>query len=190
MIRPSALIPLILLIAAPGVAAAQISIPSLDDLIKSLAPPAEPGLKVDAPVVRPDGAPTAEDLAYERRVLDAFRAAQNRQGALDGRWNVQTLDGQVLYVLMFNDPNAGDARIDGAWANPRKTGTNASGFVDSISRQGENVVIAFSEAGTATSLRLAANSAGAWRGESEIGGAKTPVVMMRAQGIETMALGQ
>lgn len=189
MIRPGALIPLILLVlAAPGVAAAQISIPSLDDLIRSIAP--GPELTVDAPVVRPDGPPSAEDQAYERRVLDAFRAAQNRQGALDGRWQVQTLDGQVLYILMFTDPNAGDARIDGAWANPRKSGVNASGFVETVRRDGQDLIVSFSDSGERMRLRLTANGAGAWRGESQTDGAHTTVVMTRARGIETMALGQ
>lgn len=136
------------------------------------------------------GEPTASDRSYETRVLGAFRAVQGAQGPLDGRWHVLGPDGAVLYTLQLTDPGAGDWRIEGAWRNPRAKGAAASGFIDGIARENEDLVLSFQEAGvdqrTQVRLRPAAN--GGYVGETVVGGQRTGVTVNRAQGLETASL--
>ena len=136
------------------------------------------------------GEPTASDRSYETRVLGAFRAVQGAQGPLDGRWHVLGPDGAVLYTLQLTDPGAGDWRIEGAWRNPRAKGAAASGFIDGIVRENEDLVLSFQEAGvdqrTQVRLRPAAN--GGYVGETVVGGQRTGVTVNRAQGLETASL--
>lgn len=136
------------------------------------------------------GEPTASDRSYETRVLGAFRAVQGAQGPLDGRWHVLGPEGAVLYTLQLTDPGAGDWRIEGAWRNPRAKGAAASGFIDGIARENEDLVLSFQEAGvdqrTQVRLRPAAN--GGYVGETVVGGQRTGVTANRAQGLETASL--
>ena len=136
------------------------------------------------------GEPTAADLSYETRVLGAFGAVQGSQGPLDGGWQVLGSDGAVLYTLQLTDPGAGDARIEGAWRNPRDSGAAASGFIDSISRENEDLVLSFREADaehpTQVRLRPAAN--GGYVGETVLGAQRTRVTINRAEGIERASM--
>lgn len=182
-----ALIALILLIssAAPGLAAAQDDPRSIDDLLNQLTP--DTGVYVTDPNLNPDGPPTAEDRAYESRVLGAYRDAQVAQGPLDGGWQVRSATGETLYDLQIADPGAGPERIEGAWRNPRQSGLSATGLIDSFSAEDGQTIIAFREreGGPMVRIRIRAQGRDRWTGEA---GGK-PVVMVRAGGVDAQALG-
>lgn len=153
------------------------------------APPAEPRpVFIDDRGKTPDAPPTAGDMAYQNRVLGVFHAAQGRQGALDGRWRVNA-DGVDVYILQFADPGVGESRIEGAWRNVRREGgLDASGFIDQVSREGDEVVVRFTDAARrAAEIRLRNSSDGAWAGRIiwPQGGAN--VVMTRDVSVETAA---
>ena len=136
----------------------------------------------------PDAPPTSVDLAYQNRVLGVFHAAQGKQGALDGRWRVNA-DGVDVYILQFADPGAGESRVEGAWRNVRRAGgLDASGFVDQVSREGDVIVVRFTD-GTRRSaeIRLRNTADGRWLGRIlwPEGGAN--VVMTRDTSVETAA---
>jgi hypothetical protein len=136
----------------------------------------------------PDAPPTAGDLAYQNRVLGVFHAEQGRQGALDGRWRVNA-DGVDVYILQLADPGAGESRIEGAWRNVRREGgLDASGFIDQVSREGDEVVVRFTDAARrAAEIRLRNSPDGRWAGRIlwPQGGAN--VVMTRDVSVETAA---
>lgn len=140
--------------------------------------------------IRLDGSPTASDRSYETRVLGAFRNTQGAQGPLDGAWRVSGTDGALLYTLQLTDPGAGEARIEGAWRNPRQTGPAASGFIDWVTRDNEDLVLVFREAADAgpTQVRMRSTLTGGWVGETLIGEHRTGVTVNRNQGLETASM--
>jgi hypothetical protein len=143
---------------------------------------------VEDPQLRPDGPRTQEDIAYESRVLGAYRNQQG-QGLLDGSWHVQGRDGKVIYTLQLHDPGAGEARIEGAWSNPNIEG--ADGFIDAIWREGAEVVFSFRDgpaADTLVQLRLIQGENGVWSGEQVRNGVRSGIIANRAQGLETAAM--
>jgi hypothetical protein len=138
---------------------------------------------------RPDGPPSESDNLYETRILGAFKAAQIRQGPLDGRWLVAKPGGDAIYALQFADPGSGDERIEGAWRNVKVQGLGGSGFIEAISRDASDVVVRFQDTSTNRNeeIRLRPTSDGAWKGEL-IGGGKTSVVMRRDASVELAAM--
>lgn len=140
--------------------------------------------------LRPDGPRTETDMAYENRVLGAFRVTQGGQGPLDGGWQVLGSDGVALYTLQLTDPGAGEARIEGAWRNLKLEGPGSSGLIDSVRREGGDIVLGFrdglDEMSTQLRLRLEAN--GTWTGETVAGERRTGVLAARAQGLETASM--
>lgn len=135
-----------------------------------------------------DAPPTSVDMAYQNRVLGVFHAAQGKQGPLDGRWRVNA-DGVDVYILQFADPGAGESRVEGAWRNVRRAGgLDASGFVDQVSREGDEVVVRFTDgARRSAEVRLRNAADGRWQGRIlwPEGGAN--VVMTRDVSVETAA---
>lgn len=137
----------------------------------------------------PDAPPTSRDAAYEQRVLGVFHSAQGRQGALDGRWRVAA-NGVDVYLLQFSDPGAGESRVEGVWRNLRQTGSlAASGFVDPISREGDEVVIRFTDVNRRSAeIRLRDDARGGWAGRVVWPEGAQNVVMTRDVSVETAAL--
>lgn len=172
---------------APAPSAATLPVPAAPAI--DVATTGRPSFLTD-PSLAIQGAPTASDLSYETRVLGAFRAVQGAQGALDGRWHVVGHDGAVLYALQITDPGAGDWRIEGAWRNPQGKGATASGFIDGIARENDDLVLSFQEAGAEqrTQLRLRPIATGGFVGETVIGAQRTGVTINRAEGVETASL--
>jgi hypothetical protein len=184
----------VMIVPAPAAAApasAYASTPTTTIYGAPVAPPpsAEPRpVFIDDRGATPDAPPTAGDLAYQNRVLGVFRAAQGRQGALDGRWRVNA-DGVDVYILQFADPGAGESRIEGAWRNVRREGgLDASGFIDQVSRENDEVVVRFTDAARRTAeirLRTTPDGDGVGRIHWPQGGAN--VVMTRDVSVETAA---
>ena len=180
---------LILLISAAAWAN-QAAAQSLDELFRQNTQP--PGLFLSDPVLQPDGPPTAEDNAYENRVLGAFRTAQNAQGSLDGRWEVRGANGAVIYVLQFVDPGVGVARIEGVWRDPERSGFDSTGYIESITAEDGDMVVMFREAGqsAATQVRFRSVGDSRWSGQArKPNGATVAVTMVRGPSVENRALG-
>lgn len=181
---------------------------SIEDLISRIAPetpasePAPTPRSGPAPItvgtpafiddrqIAPDGPLSERDMAYQNRLLGSFRSAQGAQGVLDGRWMVTTTTGVPLYSLQLADPGAGEGRIEGAWRDLRRTGPGASGFIDAVVRDGEDIIIRFIEADPAapTEVRISGAPMGlAWAGSTRLDGQSAPVIMSRSAGVELAA---
>lgn len=177
--------------AARAPASAYAPTPTTTLRAAPVAPPptAEPRpVFIDDRGATPDAPPTAGDMAYQNRVLGVFHAAQGRQGALDGRWRVNA-DGVDVYILQLADPGAGESRIEGAWRNVRREGgLDASGFVDQVSREDDEVVVRFTDAARrAAEIRLRNTPDGQWVGRIVWPQGGANVVMTRDVSVETAA---
>jgi len=143
-------------------------------------------------VIDPDGGPSQTDLTARYRLLNAYQAQQGRQGILDGRWTVAGATGAEVFILQLTDPGAGEGRIEGAWRNLKVTGPKGSGFVDSVTRDGDFTVIRFFEGEETqpTEVRVRYVNDG-WAGEALVKGAAggSPIVMRRSGTLELAALG-
>ena len=140
--------------------------------------------------LRPDGDRSEPDALYESRVLGAFRGVQGAQGPLDGPWHILGSDGVALYTLQLTDPGAGETRIEGAWRNLKVTGPGASGFIETVRREGGDVVMTFRDGPreVLTELRLRPSENGGWTGETVAGETRLGVIANRAQGLETASM--
>lgn len=136
----------------------------------------------------PDAPPTPRDTAYENRVLGVFHAQQGRQGALDGRWRVAA-GGVDVYILQLSDPGAGESRVEGAWRNLRREGSlDASGFVDQVTREGDEVVVRFTDASQRSAeIRLRNSAGGGWIGRIVWPEGGSNIAMTRDVSVETAA---
>lgn len=127
----------------------------------------------------PEAPPTATDLSYEARMRSSFNSAQGMQGPLDGAWSLKA-GGSELYDLQLVDSGSGN--LEGAWRDPRRRGaTDASGFIDTISRIGGQLIIRLTPRPGAepSILMLNADSNGAWSGELTERGERRAVTMRR-----------
>lgn len=127
----------------------------------------------------PEAPPTAVDLSYEARMRSSFNSAQGLQGPLDGTWTLRA-GGAELYDLQLVDSGSGN--LEGAWRDPRRRGaTDASGFIDTISRVGGQLVIRLTPRPGAepSILMLNSDSSGAWSGELTERGERRSVTMRR-----------
>lgn len=127
----------------------------------------------------PEAPPTAVDLSYEARMRSSFNSAQGLQGPLDGAWSLKA-GGAELYDLQLVDSGSGN--LEGAWRDPRRRGANdASGFIDSISRVGGQLIIRLTPRPGAepSILMLNADSSGTWSGELTERGERRSVTMRR-----------
>ena len=123
----------------------------------------------------PDPPQDAPD--QEGAVAAAYQAAEAMQGPLDGLWRLQSAGGRTLYIFSLSD--AGDAPaplaaspdhpgVEGAWRDPGRTGApDASGFIDSVRRQGDWLQIRFVEGADKRpeTVTLRAGQTGRWSGE-------------------------
>jgi hypothetical protein len=120
----------------------------------------------------------------------AYQAAQNLQGPLDGRWRLTGDNGDPLYVFQLADPGHAPAprasmpwnpSIEGAWRDLKRPGTDGSGLLSEVDRQGATVSIRFSrhEGDQPAMVTLHPAADGGWAGELSADGARRAVVMNR-----------
>jgi hypothetical protein len=194
-------IPLILALAlqepaAAAAAAAQNEAAQAPPAVQAPAPPppaapapsGQRAPRIDDKTVAPDGPLREPDVNYQNRVLSNFQASQGRQGPFDGRWTVSGSAGD-MFVLQLTDPGEG-GRIEGAWRDVRRVGGGRSGLIDSITRDGDMVIVNFVETqgGAPVEVRLRSPQPGGWLGEANTPeGGRQSIVMHRASGLETQA---
>jgi hypothetical protein len=132
-----------------------------------------------------DQPPISED-ARQAAVQGAYTAAQARRGGLDGRWRLEAADGHALYIFQLSDPgpvpdprsgNPSVPVIEGAWRNPVRKGSGASGFLDSVQREGSALTLRFADGDRPLTVSLRQRAGGDWSGA--IDGPSRPVVMKR-----------
>lgn len=141
-----------------------------------------------APAAEP-GAAGSDDQTPA--VMAAFSAAEALQGPLDGLWRIDDADGRTLFVFDLVDPGGPPAPLsadpdhpglEGAWRDPnRPRAPDASGVIDSVSRDGAHLSIRFVQGPNqaAMALVLTRDETGGWTGELAGDGARRPVVMRR-----------
>jgi hypothetical protein len=113
---------------------------------------------------------------YERGVKAAFDTKQSIMGPLDGEWRVKAITGQSVLTLLLNDP--GNGLVDGAWLDTRAGSGGTTGLLDSASREGVSLVVRFDDKGAPTTIRLRPDGV-VWRGDMEVRGTTSAVVMSR-----------
>jgi len=126
----------------------------------------------------PDRPPTVRDLAYESRVRASFAAAEGFQGPLDGGWTLSA-GRDDLFALQIVDKAD---RLEGVWRDLRRKGSpEASGLVDEIQRQGQELTLRFvaRRDGRPTVATLHAQADGRWTGNIEDAGERKAVVLRR-----------
>ena len=134
-------------------------------------------VKIDETGKTPDGPLSANDLGYEARLRSAFQSAQGSQGPLEGRWIIRAGD-VALYMLQLVDRGA----LEGAWRDPRRpAASGATGFIDIITRGGEQLSLSFSptRGGAPVSLSLQLRPDGQISGEMVERGLRSAVTMVR-----------
>ena len=127
----------------------------------------------------PEAPPTPTDLSYEARMRSSFNSAQGLQGPLDGAWSLRA-GGSELYDLQLVDSGSGS--LEGAWRDPRRRGaTDASGFIDTLSRYGGQLTIRLTPrpGADAVVITLSADANGTWSGEINERGERRSVTMRR-----------
>ncbi len=148
-------------------------------------PYAPPRPQLTAPVhidetgKNPDAPPTVRDMAYDTRLKSSFASAQGFQGPLDGGWTLAARGAEDLYALQLVDRVD---RLEGVWRDLRRKGAlNASGLVDDIQRNGQDLTLRFAGGGTApvVTATLHGTYDGAWSGELTEGGRTRAVVLRR-----------
>lgn len=99
----------------------------------------------------------AEEVAYDRRLLEAVAAADSFRGPLDGGWTL-SVGGEARYAFELADK---DGRIEGAWRDLRRPGAlDASGLVDTAAHHHAHLTLRFD--GKVATLRPTKNG---WAGE-------------------------
>ncbi len=134
-------------------------------------------VKIEETGKTPDGPLSASDLSYEGRLRSAFQSAQGSQGPLDGRWVIRLGD-VPLYLLQLVDRGA----LEGAWRDPRRpAASGATGFIDSIIRSGDQLVLRFTakSGGEPVSLSLQLLPDGQISGDLTEYGVRSAVTMVR-----------
>lgn len=172
---------------AAGAAGAQEPAPdAIDALLRAPAeappapPPEEPRPSPGRPVFihesarTPDGPPTGADLAYDGRLRASAASAQAYQGPLEGGWTLAA-GGHDLFAFELVDRGGG---VEGAWRDLRRPGAlNASGFLHSVERNGDDLTFRF--AGAVLVLHPAAAG---WTGElTEAGRTEAARLLRRAR---------
>lgn len=134
--------------------------------ILPIPPPEPPEIPGGGPAIPAGGYVPAEKV-YEMRVKGSIAAAQNLQGPLDGGWKIAGPDGGQLYALQMVDKAGGYGELEGAWRDVRRAGAvGSTGLIESLRREGSDVVVRFSPRGGQSSI-LTLRPAGyeRWAGE-------------------------
>lgn len=150
--------------------------------------PAPRPSNLDDSNVAPDGPLRDSDRSYQNKVLGNFNASQGRQGPYDGRWTVSGSAGD-MFILQLTDPGEG-GKIEGAWRDVRRVGGGRSGLIDSITRDGDAVIVNFVEqsGGQPVEVRLRSPQPGGFLGEASTPeGGRQSIVMHRAASVEQQA---
>jgi hypothetical protein len=127
----------------------------------------------------PDRPPGERDLAYEQRIRASFAAAEGFQGPLDGGWTLAAGADDLFALQLVDKPD----RLEGVWRDLRRKGAlSASGLVDEIQRQGQDLTLRFMArpGGKPTVATLHAEADGRWRGALEDAGQRKTVVLRRS----------
>ncbi len=121
--------------------------------------------RIDDLSVTPDRPLSSSELAYEGRIRNAFSAATNVQGPLEGRWVLSGPTGQ-LYQFQVADRGARD--VEGVWRDLTMPpgALNSTGLIDILARDGDALTVRFSPRGRApVVLTLRATGPGQWSGQ-------------------------
>jgi len=124
--------------------------------------------------------PDAREQVYQAGVRRNFDAQQSRMGPLDGQWTVRTETGQGFMSLVIVDTGRPDAEISGAWRS--LGGRSATGFLLSVAKEGEFLVVRWYErdtTGELTIMRLRQSPDGRWTGTVRSRDREVPVTMTR-----------
>ncbi|MGH6908825.1 MAG: hypothetical protein ACREE0_03585 [Phenylobacterium sp.] len=146
-----------------------------------VAPPRRPQLtapvRIEETGKNPD-APSVQDLAYDSRLKSSFASAQGYQGPLDGGWTLAAKGAEDLFALQLVDRTD---RLEGAWRDLRRKGAlDASGLVNTIERNGSDVILRFAAGGAdPVTATLHGTYNGDWTGELTEGGRTRPVILLR-----------
>ncbi len=150
-----------------------------EDQAETVAKPAPRRKPNILPIPAPGETSPAEQV-YELRVRGSIAAAQNLQGPLDGQWRIAGPDGTPLYALQIVDKAGGEAPLEGAWRDLRRTGAPGStGLIDDLQREGEGLSARFSarEGGQASVLTVSPDADGRWSGQLVEDGAARAVAV-------------
>ena len=124
---------------------------------------------------------TAEDRAFDSKILADGVAAEARKGPLDGVWRLKSADGAALYAFLLADQITGP--VEGAWRDLRRNLTvTSSGFIAEIHRDEEALSFRFyvRDETHPVLVRLIADDQGRWRGTlTDEAGRKWPVSLER-----------
>jgi hypothetical protein len=130
-----------------------------------------------------EGPPDSREVAYQAGVQRNFNAQQVRMGPLDGAWTVRTRTGGAFMALQLHDPGRPDSEIEGAWRTLVRTPEGSrSGFLQSVSREGQTLVIRWydrDQTGNMSVMRLIPGADGRWSGAIEARDVEIPVTMGR-----------
>ena len=124
---------------------------------------------------------TAEDQAFNTKILADEAAAEARKGPLDGVWLLKSADGAALYAFLLSDQINGP--VEGAWRDLRRNLTvTSSGFIAEIHHDDEALSLRFyvRDETHPVLVRLIADDQGRWRGTlTDEAGRKSPVSLER-----------
>jgi hypothetical protein len=109
---------------------------------------------------------TAEDQAFNAKILADEAAAEAHKGPLDGVWTLKSAEeGAALYAFLLSDQVNGP--VEGAWRDLRRNLTvTSSGFIAEIHHDEEALSLRFYVRDEAhpVLVRLSPDERGRWRG--------------------------
>ena len=158
--------------------------------------PLQPPAAVQPAPAQPESDTPTEPLADDAKgvsVDQAYQAAERHQGPLDGSWRLSDNAGVPLFDFQLTDPGGAPSpratqpdhpEIEGAWRDLRREGAMvASGFLQSVRRDGTSLEIQFVESDPArpTRLLLRASLYGGWAGELDEAAGPPVVVFLERQ---------
>ena len=124
---------------------------------------------------------TAEDQAFNTKILADEAAAEAHKGPLDGVWTLKSAEGAALYAFLLSDQINGP--VEGAWRDLRRNLTvTSSGFIAEIHHDEEALSLRFyvRDETHPVLVRLIADDQGRWRGTlTDEAGRKSPVSLER-----------
>jgi hypothetical protein len=124
---------------------------------------------------------TAEDQAFNAKILADEALAVGRKGPLDGVWRLKGADGSALYAFLLSDRFRGP--VEGAWRDLRRNLTvTSSGFIAEIHHDEEALSLRFyvHDEAHPIAVRLTADDQGRWSGTLiDEAGTRLPVSLDR-----------
>jgi hypothetical protein len=108
---------------------------------------------------------TAQDQAFNAKILADEAAAEAHKGPLDGVWTLKSAEGVALYAFLLSDQINGP--VEGAWRDLRRNLTvTSSGFIAEIHHDDEALSLRFyvRDETHPVLVRLSPDDQGHWRG--------------------------